>query len=529
MIINKEVLASALYFDKSLLENKSEGELENIRKLRYRELLYSRYDLPHIAEDFDTIFFRSLSRQDYKEFFSTIYESYEAKKIMICDFERSSNSLNGHALTTLLIYGEQLSSIISEQCELKLDCLLFRLAKYVHIARNILTLSFKRIVFFSDHQPVEFLLSSICNDLGIRTCSVQHGLYVEYKGIDTVNKINYMFQPSHYFLSWGSETKELIEKYNKHANVIRCGKPHIFLPNGSDVCSKPFINLILDQPLFEKQNLQMIDLVTNYCLSYSIALNVRCHPGKQISKYDLTVFKGCELYTDLKVEDAELSVGHSSSFLFELLALGCPVAQYKTASPTIDLPVKMQFTDALDMKAIFSLVKDLSKCELQTISERYFAKVNAESLMLYRKFFRKFAGEEMGSSIERKLVEIGKNQAFQNTNWLCQSILVAKNVNPSAILIDVEEHQFPKQIANYICFDKTGITLNDETPKSWHEAIFGYIRFVSIISSQKRRMASVEEVLLKRPIMMHSSYKNRLKKILKQLELFQLPNIRLLK
>ena len=65
-----------------------------------------------------------------------------------------------------------------------------------------------------------------CSNRGIKkTIALQHGLYVDYEGHETVNTSNYLHHVSQNFLAWGNNTKRLIQKYKPTSNVYVCGKP----------------------------------------------------------------------------------------------------------------------------------------------------------------------------------------------------------------------------------------------------------------------------------------------------------------
>ncbi|RGP38592.1 hypothetical protein D1012_00190 [Pseudotabrizicola alkalilacus] len=216
--------------------------------------------------------------------------------------------------------------------------------------------------------------------MGVPTVTLQHGLYVDYGDYDTVNKINYMHQPSEYFLSWGPETSELIGRYHPETRIVECGKPLIFnaSPPAGTAASAPYVSLFLDQKPFQAQNIEMIEIVLAYAQLKGMEVKVRFHPSLPKAEI-LKRYPG--MTEQLHFTDAALIVGHTSSLLYEALALGCRVMRFATDIPAIPLPDNSQFSTLHELEQKLTLAQD------KDLWRRYFTALGEDALQNYRTFF----------------------------------------------------------------------------------------------------------------------------------------------
>ena len=90
----------------------------------------------------------------------------------------------------------------------------------------------------------------------------------------------------------------------------------------------------------------MIEIVRAYASHKNLDLRVRFHPSLPKTQI-LKKYPG--MTEQLHFTDAELVVGHTSSLLYEALALGCRVLRYKSDIPAIPLPETFEFSSVKEM------------------------------------------------------------------------------------------------------------------------------------------------------------------------------------
>ncbi|SLN72505.1 hypothetical protein ROG8370_03518 [Roseovarius gaetbuli] len=373
------VFADAFY-----LRDKSPTEKSNILKIWHKDFMFGFLNFPKLVGG-EVLFFRSLVRDDYKEMFSLVRQQAATPALCIEDFAyRSPDARMNIEVSRFMLQNKSLYDVagsLPDTDSLDQACLYIRLCKYKYI------LDYFRagpkpsaVVFFADMQPTEHLLSRHFRHHGVTTVTLQHGLYVDYANYNTVNKINYLHQPSEYFLSWGPSTSELIRRHHPDTKIVECGKPLIFSadPPADAPPTRPYIAILLDQKPFHAQNEQMIEIVQAYALRRDLDVRVRFHPS--LPKADILA-KYPELTEQLHFTDAQMVVGHTSTMIYEALELGCHVMRFASDIPAINLPKNSEFRtlDEMEAHAAFPTPSDLSR--------HYFTAFGAEALENYRSFF----------------------------------------------------------------------------------------------------------------------------------------------
>jgi hypothetical protein len=211
---------------------------------------------------------------------------------------------------------------------------------------------------------------------------MQHGLYIDYGNMDTVNVINYLHQPSEYFLSWGSYTTSLISQYHPDTKVVECGKPVVFsAESGSELSkkSRPYISVFLDQKIFNIQNETMLQIVIAYASKIGCEVRVRFHPS--INKVEF-LNKYPNIRESLYFQDANFVVGHTSSLIYEALALGCKAMRFASEIPAIPMPDDQTFRSLQELEEKVSMHPKLG------LEKEYIAATGEASLSRYANFFR---------------------------------------------------------------------------------------------------------------------------------------------
>lgn len=381
-VFSSDLWKGITFADQYALREKSPDEKMKIRDAWLRDFLYSQFQLPQVQRT-GAVFFRSLVRDDYKGLFHAVIEASGLRDFVVVeDYHRRPHPprLNLKASRYML---EQADLYDALEIDDPLDraCCFIRACKYGFILDHFRKMQFDALICFADMQPVEHLLARYFRAQGVTTVTLQHGLYVDYGDMDTVNVINYEHQPSEYFLSWGPETSELIGRHHPGNKTVDCGKPLIFTTDpGTDEKNKqPYIAVFLDQQIFNRQNEEMLEIVTAYARQSNRAVRVRFHPS--INK-KLFLEKFPEIREQLHFTDADFVVGHTSSLIYEALTLGCRVFQFESEIPAIALP------DAYRFRTLRELAARQALPQPKGLAQRYFCATGEDSLRRYEQFFR---------------------------------------------------------------------------------------------------------------------------------------------
>lgn len=370
--------SSILEIERATLSKINDDTKKDYLWQRLEELLYNDFTIPQ-NEEAPLLAFRSLDRKDYERLFNQVLESTDTPVIRAENYRKQRQYANPeaadfvHQSTILMRYIEEDSPILR-------GCLYVHLCIHFWIVSMLFTNSFRQLVLFADMQSVENLAAQIARIKGIKTVTMQHGLYVDYGSYNTINVVNYRNHNSDYFLAWGPETKALIERYRSDAQVVVCGNPVLekskleYANNDHD-----YILVVLDQFIFKEQNLEMLRLVSEYGKKKGVPVAVRCHPTDNKETY-FTRIQG--LIDNGDVSKAKFVVGHTTTLLFEVLAKGIPTLQYVSDIPRINLPGELQFNDVASLEAI-----DIGARDFAELARHYVEFSGDEAMAEYAKFF----------------------------------------------------------------------------------------------------------------------------------------------
>lgn len=349
----QKVLEADLFWLKNNFLNKSEVIKRRILGNWYRDFVFSNYEIEQ-SKDVDIVFFRFLVRDDYKRFFEDVASQFSGKKLLIQDYKGPSERLNLEASRWLNYTSKHLPNM-GLICHLAKACLAIKFAMYLFTLRKVLSNKFRAIVLFADMQPVENLIAQYCKKLGINTVTMQHGLYVEYKNLDTINKINYENVVSDYLLAWGRNTCQLVAKYNKEVELIICGKPELQMSGSKDAERESnYILAVLDQWIFDNENKQMLRILFDYSSKKKLPLRIKFHPSNNKKEY-IDEFPNLVEGADTKA--AKFVVGHTTSLIYEAMRLGCRVARFQSNIPAIRLDDSLEFNTLAKFESIIEAEK----------------------------------------------------------------------------------------------------------------------------------------------------------------------------
>lgn len=381
--ISAENLHKILFADRFLLSHRSVYQKRALLESWLDQLLGLNISMPKPFEG-KTLFFRSLVREDYKKMFHTVIDAASMPdSIVIEDYLLTHQKFNSDASREILYVNKLIQRLEIDDPIEAIACAV-RLIHYGMIVRALTAYDFQLFVTFSDMQPVEHLAALYFKARGKTTVTLQHGLYIDYGDTDTVNIINYKHQPSDNFLAWGKHTADLIRSYNPATNVVICGKPdlnRLSTPGTYAGDKDGEILVVMDQEIFQKQNVAMLRLAYEYAKSCGKTVRVRFHPHNNRPFYERTF---PEITEKPEIDGASVIVGHTSSLLFEAAAIGFPIVQFMSETPTIPVSAERQFKDAASLKLA---MRDVRLESREDQSRSIIASISKESQTKYRQFF----------------------------------------------------------------------------------------------------------------------------------------------
>lgn len=373
-----------LYYDRYEIKDKSEEDLRVCLRSYLKNLLNCKISVPAVTKT-GTLFFRSLVRDDYKVLFHDIAETLQNNDIVFVeDYLSFSQGFNIEA-SEVLIKLHPMYYAFSASSPLERSCLYVRLCYYFLVLKSIARIDFKNLVLFSDMQPVEDFISQYVQKYDKRTISLQHGLYVDYGNYDTINKINYLHQPSRYFLAWGENTASLISRHHPSTQVTLCGKPRISAMSEVDASSvadhgQSYFTVVLDQSIFDEYNFKLLRIMSSFSAKNGMVMNVKFHPYNKKIKYNHLKIQYVE---GLPLRNSQFVVGHTSSLIYEVMCYGVPVYKFRSDIPCLATPEEISFDSLVELENSLAVDHDFLE-----ISRQYISHFGPQSLERYREFFK---------------------------------------------------------------------------------------------------------------------------------------------
>lgn len=367
----------ALFIDRYVFRSQNEEQKRSLYQTWRRKAMTSTYPVIHFKED--VLFVKSLNRPDYENLFETIRDCCPTPYDTVNWTDPAHSKLNpemAQAYTDFL----PLISRIDANTQLERNALFFRLLQYIAYLQVVLCSPAKLAVTFSDMQPFDSLVAQAMSLRGTKTATLQHALYVDYKDMDTINTVNYLQQPSQWYLAWGQNTVDLIQRYHPNTQFEICGKPNM-QPVKASNAAKTGILVIFDQRIFNQQNRVMATIARNFALEKGLKLKFRLHPQTNAAQFQRW-FPEAEITKEILPSD--YIIGHSSSFLLELLEAGHIVLQLRSDEHKIDFPEALSFASKRELKQIVDRANAVSNSVLRG---SLIAAIGEESKTLYRDAF----------------------------------------------------------------------------------------------------------------------------------------------
>lgn len=329
------------------------------------------------------LFIKSLKRTDYNEFVRAVASVCELPNRVV-DIEYGKKKKNVFLLLKLVLYLPLFIKIMTPN----LKCSFYKYLKiimYISVWKIFTKYHFNVLVAFADMQAVENMLIQYYRKKGVKTVTLQHGLYVDYSDYDNINRINYLNVVSKYFLAWGLETKELIQKYHPDTQNYICGKP-IFFQRPSK--SSGYFTLVFDQLLFTEQNKQLLEIAYATSKRFSLLVNVRIHPWDKMEKYS---FINERTLYNADIGHSDFVIGHTTSMVFECMRNGIPAFKYKTIFPSNKI-IQDSITFS-NQDELIQRIENIKEYSFAEIGKYYIEYVGEESLNQYAGFFNSINGK----------------------------------------------------------------------------------------------------------------------------------------
>ena len=318
-------------------------------------------------KNYDVIAFKTLSpqRSDYKQIFDSICEHLKAslRVKVVKDFENhvpgyiNENRASFYKKNIWIkrIFPTAWPHYLKRTCFVQLIHALYIYEKYISNSTRKVTLS------FSDMQVLDNIIIQLENQKNVKTCTMQHGLYVDYEEFNTINKVNYICSPSNYFLAWGEDTARLMKRYHPNKTIFICGKPtpsskHWSTSNTIEcmdvsITRKPCL-IICDQEIFRRENFKMISIALSVWEKNDI--HIRNHPQNNRNEY----LQNFDIEDNLlEMDNYDFILGHSSTLLYEAIEDGFHVCQLRSSAKRINLPNNMQFLNSAELRDVCDLQK----------------------------------------------------------------------------------------------------------------------------------------------------------------------------
>ena len=341
-------------------------------------LITKACDLP-LQIDTDILFFRTLHRPDYDNLFAAIVGAcHKRKQIVELRYRWKAGVLG-------LWRGVRCYRSLRSLLQWDLPGSLYVYLQYVRcleILDRITGYRAVRLVLFADMQPIENMVSQIFSRRGCETVTLQHALFVDYGDVASIRSLNYRNIVSHWFLAWGEETRQLVERYHKNAvRVAICGKPILAVDRRDAAVNvnERFFSLVLDYDDLAEYNATLLLIGNEISQRLGLPAHIRFHPWGDANRY--TIPPGMQQSRG-SIECSEFVIGHTSSLLFDLMRIGLPV--FHLASPVPRIPI----ADVVVFHTADDLAEKLGHhFDFPTIATSAIACTGEESLRRYMEFF----------------------------------------------------------------------------------------------------------------------------------------------
>lgn len=250
---------------------------------------------------------------------------------------------------------------------------------YLEALHNFTDLRPKMVVFFSEMRPVENALVQWFNQRGVRTVTLQHGLYIDYGNQPTINRLNYEASCAQTFLAWGDETVELVKRFNPSVEAVVCGAPQI--SESVEEVEPPCVYVVFDADLNRDQNRILLSVGKDLGRAKDLEVVVGLHPRNQADLYDLagvSFLPNGDAYSR-----CGYVLGHTTTQIIKLARLGKRVFKLRSAEPCNRLiPQQVMFESYSELMSRIN-----SSTYPKAWANTHIRSIDSHSCDRYREFF----------------------------------------------------------------------------------------------------------------------------------------------
>lgn len=346
----------------------------------FRDVLFNKPILPpeitSAKEEVDLLFSKCLPRKDYDEFFYSVIDALPNKSTITYNGHETINGFNWRAFRLALQHLIVLMKLIRELGSYRAVFCFTKMIGYLDLLSAFRSVRPAAVVVFADMHPVDNMVAQYFRKRVIPTATMQHGLYVDYGDLDTVNTLNYKNVVSANFLAWGENTADIIERYHsQHCKTFICGKPTIQNELTVDEDSG-FFTVLFDQKMYAEYNQQLLDIAAEVARNQQLKVMLKLHPTTPRSNYTFDL--ELEITEKMSWEKSRFCIGHTTSMIYEMLRRGMPVYQLQSDIPGHPVPVELRFSNSSELLSNLQKEVDYKAC-----GKHFVEYIGQESLQKY--------------------------------------------------------------------------------------------------------------------------------------------------
>ncbi len=329
----------------------------------------------------DFLFVKSMKRHDYDWLFNEIITTCENCNKEILDIQYMNS--NRKRIYPLIVFFKYLFLYRKAQRSSFLDTiyLTIKMINYLEIYDKTKYYNYENLIVFADMQPIDNMLVQIAKKKNIRTVTMQHGLYIDYKNYSTVNETNYTNAVADIFLAWGKDTAELINKYHPNITTEVMGKPF----ESKKIKKKEnYFTVVFDSNYFIEHNIELLEIAYEICDTLNLKVNLGLHPNNRIEYFKI---KEDMTFINKDIMSSRFILGHTTTMLYDCMMSNMPSFRYKTDKPSNKILKKLEFNSSEELISILN-DSNIMNLDFNKISKDYFKYISVESKNKYIYFFK---------------------------------------------------------------------------------------------------------------------------------------------
>lgn len=301
-------------------------------KRAFRNIFILHREIKYCSGHNDILFVRQdYLRADHKRNYDKVIGLFSAEEINTMDlivYEKMPSlkyivNQIGKTLSTMIKIQKHTSSSLELETLLILAAEILQIDNFHHKFTHF-KITEKSVVVFHDASSLLNLICQYLKGTGIRTITLQHGLYIEWN-YPGVHNTDYENTSADYFFSWGPTTQALIKKYNKNCTVLNVGHPFFIGYQPKTHIRQHRFGVILCALAFREDNRNLIAFAEQISQAISVPYMVKLHPADNQSFYLDIPHDHCEEFLDKTVtvmdyvDLVDFSITNPSSLLYQLL------------------------------------------------------------------------------------------------------------------------------------------------------------------------------------------------------------------